>query len=253
MKASRIASVLESFAPLASQEAWDNAGFCIGGPEDEIRGVMVGFDCTPALVRAAAACGANMIVTHHPLIFSGIKRIDPDDPTGEAILLAIRNGMTVYAAHTNADKACGGVNDLMVQRLGLTDPEPLDESRLVFIGTLPSPMDGEAFCAYVKQRFGLAQLRSSAPVKEVRRVASSCGSGASFAQQAFRAGAQSFVTGDVSYHRFAVPDGRMILDIGHWESEIAIVSKFVSVLQKNLPNFAVYTATPENNNPIYYY
>ena len=253
MKAAQIASVIEAFAPLSTQESWDNAGFCIGSPRAEVHGVMVGFDCTPALVRAAAARGAEMIVTHHPLIFGGLKRIDPDDPVGEAVMLAVRHGIVVYAAHTNADKAEGGVNTLMAGRLKLDNPQPLDDSGLALIGSLPAPMDGEAFCCYVKQCFSLKVLRSSAPVSEVRCVATSCGSGSSFAEQAFRAGAQAFVTGDVSYHRFAVPDGRMILDIGHWESEIAIVSKFVSVLQKNLPNFAVYTATPENNNPIYYY
>ena len=76
--------------------------------------------------------------------------------------------------------------------------------------------------------------------------------GASFAEAAFRAGADAFVTGDVSYHRFFVPEGRMIVDIGHYESEVEIVEKFVSVLQKKLPTFAVYTAKQKNNNPIYY-
>lgn len=253
MKAAQIASVIEAFAPLATQESWDNAGFCIGNPDAEVHGVMVGFDCTPALLRAAVAKGADMVVTHHPLIFSGLKRLDPADPVGEAIFLAIRHGVTVYAAHTNADKADGGVNALMAERMGMEHPEAADDSGLVFVGDLPAPMSGEAFCAYVKERFSLKLLRCSAPVAEVRRVATSCGSGSSFAEQAFRAGAQAFVTGDVSYHRFAVPEGRMIVDIGHWESEVEIVSKFVSLLQKKLPNFAVYTAMPENNNPIYYY
>jgi putative NIF3 family GTP cyclohydrolase 1 type 2 len=84
-------------------------------------------------------------------------------------------------------------------------------------------------------------------------VATSCGAGSSFAEAAFRAGADAFVTGDVSYHHFFVPEGRMILDIGHWESEVEIVEKFVSVLQKKMPTFAVYTTTLKNNNPIYYY
>jgi len=253
MKAKEIADVLETFAPLPDQEAWDNSGFCIGSPQAEIHAVMVGFDCTPALVRAAVARGADMIVTHHPLIFGGIKQIDPDDPVGEAVIEAIRHGIVVYAAHTNADKADGGVNTLMARRLGLVDMEALDESRLGFVGSLPEAVSGEAFCALVKERFSLKVLRCSAPVASVRRVATSCGSGSSFAAMAFDAGADAFVTGDVSYHHFFVPQGRMIVDIGHWESEVEIVSKFVSILRKKMPTFAVYTATSENNNPIYYY
>lgn len=253
MKVKDITAIIEAFAPLDSQESWDNAGLCIGSPEAEVHAVLVGFDCTPALVREAISLGADMIVTHHPLIFGGLRNISPDDPVGEAIILAVRGGIAVYAAHTNADKAEGGVNALMAERLELVDPEPIDASHLGLVGLLPAPMSGEAFCRYVKERFALQVLRCSAPVEEVWKVATSCGAGASFAQQAFAAGADAFVTGDVSYHRFFVPPGRMILDIGHRESETDIVGKFVSILQNKLPNFAVYTANPANNNPIYYY
>ena len=180
MKAQEIAAVLEAFAPLPGQESWDNSGFCIGSPEAEVHGVMVGFDCTAALLREAAARGADMVVTHHPLIFGGLKHIDPDDPVGEAVIEAIRNGIVVYAAHTNADKAPGGVNALMAARLGLVEPEPLDEHQLAFIGLLPAPLSGAAFCDLVKERFSLKMLRCSAPVETVFRVATSCGSGSSF-------------------------------------------------------------------------
>jgi len=253
MKAKDIANVLEGFAPAHTQESWDNSGFCIGNGEQEVHGVMVGFDCTASLIREAVAGGADMVVTHHPLIFGGLKQIDPSDPVGEAVILAIRHGITVYAAHTNADKADGGVNELMAARLGLVDPEPVDESRLCFTGLLEKPLSGREFVALVKERFGLRTVRCSAPVEEVRRVATSCGAGASFAAEAFRSGADAFVTGDVSYHRFFVPEGRMIVDVGHYESEVEIVSKFVSVLRKNLPTFAICTTMRENNNPIYYF
>lgn len=253
MKARQVADIIESFAPLDTQESWDNAGLCIGSPEAEVKGIMVGFDCTPALIDEAVAAGCNMVVTHHPLIFKGVKKINPDTFLGATIISAIKNDIVVYAAHTNADKAEGGVNALMAARLGLVEPQPLDETGLAFIGLLPEPLTGEAFCTWVKERFALRVLRCSAPVPEVFRVATSCGSGSSFAEAAFRAGADAFVTGDVSYHRFFVPEGRMILDIGHWESEVEIVSKFVTVLRKKMPTFAVYTAKQENNNPIHYY
>jgi len=252
MKVRDITAILEAFAPLPTQEPWDNAGLSIGSPAQDVHAVLVGFDCTPELVREAVERGADMIVTHHPLIFGGLKRIDPDDPVGAAVTLAIRHGIAVYAAHTNADKAPGGVNTLMAARMGLKDPSPLDESGLGWIGTLPEPLSGEDFCAYVKERFVLRTLRCSAPVALVRRVATSCGAGSGFAAQAFAAGADALVTGDVSYHHFFVPEGHMIVDIGHFESEVEIVSKFVSLLQEKIPTFAICTTT-RNNNPIYYY
>ena len=84
-----VINVIEDFAPLSIQESWDNSGLCIGSPESEVSSVLLGLDCTEQLVDEAIACGADLIVTHHPLIFSGLKKISPDDPTGAAVIKAI--------------------------------------------------------------------------------------------------------------------------------------------------------------------
>ena len=119
MKVRDVARIIEEFAPLEAAAEWDNTGLCIGSPDAEVKGVLVGFDCTPELIAEAVERGANMVVTHHPLIFRGVKRISPDSFLGSAITLAIKHDIAVYAAHTNADKAACGVNDLMADRLGL--------------------------------------------------------------------------------------------------------------------------------------
>ena len=80
MRVGDITSAIEAFAPLSIQESWDNSGLIIGSPSQEVHGVLVGFDCTPALVDEAVSCGADMIVTHHPLIFGGIRKVSPEDP-----------------------------------------------------------------------------------------------------------------------------------------------------------------------------
>lgn len=253
MKAKDIAAIIERFAPLATQEEWDNSGFSVGSPEQEVHGVLVGFDCTPALVDEAVAVGADMIVTHHPLIFGSLKRIDPADFVGETVIKAIRAGIVVYAAHTNADKADGGVTALMAQKLHLQEVQPLVPSNLAQIGSLPAPMRPADFCAEVKRAFGLNVLRYSGEGgPQIRKVALCGGSGSEFIGDARAAGADAFLTGDVSYHRFFGDKSLLIMDIGHYESEVAIVDKFLSLLKDNFPTFAIRSSTNKNNNPIHY-
>ena len=127
MKARDIIKAIEEFAPLSIQEGWDNSGLCVGSPEDEVSSVLLGLDCTEKLIDEAIECGADMIVTHHPLIFSGLKKISPEDQTGAAVIKAIKAGICIYAAHTNADKVIAGVSGAMAARLGLEDVRILDE------------------------------------------------------------------------------------------------------------------------------
>ena len=102
MKVKDIIKVIEDFAPLSLQEGWDNSGLCVGSPESPVTSVLLGLDCTEELVDEAVACGADMIVTHHPLIFLGLKKISPDDQVGAAVIKAIKAGISIYAAHTSA-------------------------------------------------------------------------------------------------------------------------------------------------------
>ena len=253
MKARQVAEIIEDFAPLSLQENWDNAGFCIGSPDTEVAGVMVGFDCTPSLIEEAAAKGCNMIVTHHPLIFRGVKKIDPDTFLGSAIVSAVKHDMVVYAAHTNADKAADGVSRIMAEKLGLTGIEPLGEDGLGAIGTLPEAMDSKAFIEMVKKTFSLPMVRCSRPVsKPVSRVAMCGGSGGSLIDEAEAKGADAYLCGDLSYHSFFTDAGFMLLDVGHYESEIDIVEKLFGLLSEKIHTFAV-CRTQNNNNPIYYY
>ena len=158
MKVKDIISAIEAFAPLSIQEGWDNSGLCIGSPEDEVHGVLVGFDCTKELIDEAVATGCDMVVTHHPLIFKGVRRLCPGDPVSDAVISAVREGIAVYAAHTTADKVIAGVSGAMARRLGLSDIAVMEDEGgygLGAVGTLPHPMAGEEAIAYVKEKFGL--------------------------------------------------------------------------------------------------
>ncbi|MBR5063337.1 MAG: Nif3-like dinuclear metal center hexameric protein, partial [Bacteroidales bacterium] len=126
MTVGEITRALEAFAPLDIQESWDNSGLLIGSPQDPVHGVLVGFDCTPELIEEAVEKGCDMVVTHHPLIFKGIRRINSGDPVGAAVMKAVQKGVAVYAAHTTADKVIGGVSGAMARRLDLKDVEFLE-------------------------------------------------------------------------------------------------------------------------------
>ncbi len=260
MKVGDITSVLERFAPLRIQEDWDNSGLLIGSPEDPVHGVLVGFDCTPGLIDEAVAKGCDMVVTHHPLIFKGIRRINAQDPVGCAVMRAVRSGVAVYAAHTTADKVIAGVSGAMARRLRLENvhilvPEEDGSVGLGCIGEFPVPMTGLEALQYVKERFNLPLIRSSRPLeKPIRKVAVLGGSGGSEAQLALSHGAQLYITADVSYHQFFTPEGFMLMDIGHFESEVEIVDIFLTEIRKNFPTFASYkSAVLDRSNPVHYF
>ena len=259
MKVKDITSAIESFAPLSIQESWDNSGLIIGSPEREVHGVLLGFDCTSELVDEAAGCGADLIVTHHPLIFGGIKKISPEDPVGLAVLKAAAAGIAVYAAHTNADKVLDGVSGAMARRLELMNIMILDEEPggygLGAVGDLPEPMGGEEFIEYVKSKFRLKVARCSCvPDVPVKRVAMCGGSGGSLIENARRSGAQAYLCGDISYHHFFTTKDFMVIDIGHYEGEVEIVDILFSLLRKKFPNFAIRTSVNlVTSNPVLYY
>lgn len=254
-----VIKVLEDFAPLSAQEKWDNSGLCIGNPDTPLNGVLIGLDCTEALVDEAIATGANLIVTHHPLLFSGLKKISADDPVGAAVIKAISSGIAVYCSHTPSDKVRGGVSFSMAEKLGLQDVEILEpdgdssSTGLGVVGNLCKPMEVNEFVALVKRAFNLHVLRCSAPVDgKVSRVAMCGGSGSEFIPDAIRKGAHAYLCGDISYHRFFCPKGFMLMDVGHYESEIGIVEIFFTIIKKNFPTFAV-RITEKDSNPIFYF
>ena len=257
-KVKDMTAVIEQFAPLSLQEGWDNSGLCIGSPEAPVTSVLLGLDCTPELVDEAISCGADMIVTHHPLIFSGLKKISPDNPVGEAVMKAIKAGISIYAAHTSADKVIAGVSGAMAARLGLENVHILDEdgegTGLGVVGDLPEPISAEEAVALVKERFSLKAMRASRPVEgKISRIAMCGGSGGSLIGAAEKSGAQLYISGDISYHNFFTREGFMIMDIGHYESEIEIVDILFSLLKKNFPTFAVRITQNIYSNPIFYF
>ena len=263
MTALEVAAILEAWAPLSTQESWDNSGFCVGLPQTEVKGVLLCLDVTPAVIEEALLVGANMIISHHPLIFQGLKQICGQNELTQMVAKAIQHGLVLYAAHTNADKVFSGVSGQMADLLGLEEQEVLlpDEQTgatlstgLGITGNLPESEDTRSFLLKVKKCFKLNCLRVG-PLHTplIRRVAVCGGSGAALIGQAQKWGADIFLSGDIRYHHFFPEYGPMIIaDMGHYESEIGIIERFVQVLSKKNLTFAVYTAQ-RGTNPVHYF
>lgn len=254
MKISQIIDQIEQFAPLALQESWDNSGVQVGDTDSEVRGVVVTLDVTMGAVWAAVECGANLIISHHPLIFEGLKSITGESPEGAIVMKAIREGITIYSSHTPSDSALGGLNAHIASLLGLVDVEVLEPS--VFdpslgigrVGNMSQSMAVGEFCELLQDKFQLPCVRYAAHKNEVRRVAICSGSGSSLIDIAKKSGADAYICGDLKYRDYQRVGGVMsVFDVGHYESEIFFTDIIANLIdQKILKNpkkcvtFAVY-------------
>ena len=263
MKVKDIIAAVEEFAPACIQAEYDNTGLQVGSPEQEVHGVLIGFDCTAALVEEAVRRGCDMILTHHPLIYHPIRNLNPEDPGAAAVMAAVKNGVAVYGCHTSADKTPGGVSFALAEKIGLKDVRVLAPEMpgstgnpigFGAVGDLPEALPSVEAVALVKKALGTPAVRCSAPTGcPVSRIAVCGGSGTSLIPAARKAGAQMYVCGDVSYHYFFQPEGFMVVDAGHFETEVEITEVLLSVIRKKFPTFV--TLISENigkANPVNY-
>lgn len=250
-----IIDAIEEFAPLSLQESWDNSGWQLGDPSANCSGVLLCVDVTPDIIREAVAKGCNLIVSHHPLIFRGVKQITGRDRVERCISQALREGISVYSSHTATDCAPDGVSWEMGRRLGLTDAQGLDSSGLGIIGDLPSEMSWKDFVALVKKTFGADSVKCSRVPSDgwkVSKVGLCGGSAAEFLPLAIARGAQAYVTADCKLNQFIDhADDILLIDSGHFETEECTKEIFYRVISEKFPNFAVWKSTVERNPVVY--
>lgn len=253
MKIKEVIQQLEKRFPLAWQEDYDNSGIQCGDKEQEITGALVCFEFSDRVIEEAIELNANLIVAHHPLIFgAGLKKIEPDNRVGRMVCKAIENHVVLYSMHTNVDSGIGGGNYAFAEKLQLQNARVLepkflgDESDgmvgLGQVGELPMEMDTNAFLQYVKKCLGLEVVKYAGQInRPVKKVAVCGGSGSSLIRQAMLSGADAYVTGDVRYHDFFIPDNQMlIVDVGHYEGEHFIKEILYDELKENFCNFAIH-------------
>ena len=258
MKIKEVLSALEQFAPLPLQESWDNAGLQVGLTETEVSGALLCLDVTEKIVDEAVCKGCNVIVSHHPLLFRGLKTISDLTDVQRTVRKPVQQDICVISMHTNMDNAKGGVNYRIAQKLGLTDVRFLAasataESGSGVVGELTEPMAADDFVLLVKRTFGVECAMCNELLRRpIRRVALCGGAGDFLLDEAVKAEADAFITGEMHYHQyFGYEQQLQICVIGHYQSEQFTTEIFEEIIRQACPG--VRTLTAETcTNPIYY-
>ena len=260
MKIKEVLSALERFAPLPLQESWDNAGLQVGLTETEVSGALLCLDVNEKMVDEAIQKGCNLIVSHHPLLFRGLKTISDLTDVQRTVMKAIVNGICVVSMHTNMDNAKGGVNFKIAEKLGLCDVQffaskSVDgiEAGSGVIGTLASPMASDDFVIAVKKAFDVECAMCNELLRHpIQKVAICGGAGDFLLDEALKAGADAFITGEMHYHQYFGYEQRIqICVIGHYQSEQFTSEVFREIIERDCPGVKTFLAET-STNPILY-
>ena len=232
-KVREVIEKLEKIAPLASQEEWDNSGWQVDLGIKNTKNILLALNVTEDTVRQAISQNCDLIISHHPLIFQPLKTIK-----NKVLISAIQNKIQIYSAHTNFDKASIGTTQTLVERLKKSLELRLvkDLNEFIKVSTLKTPLACSDFLCKLKENLGLKYVKVSRPVAQVKTVAFCAGAGADFASIVKQKNVDCFITADVKYHQ-ALDNNLMIVDIGHFESEIISlksIEKLLSPLDVNL-------------------
>ena len=277
MKIKQVLEALERFAPLPLQESWDNAGLQIGLTEAEVSGALLCLDVTEAVVDEAIRRGCNLIVSHHPLLFRGLKQVADMNDVQRTVRRAIKEDICVVSMHTNLDNAQDGVNFKIAERLtpplapprverGETLPPapPRKERGIKGMGdeqkpgqwvmlTLESPMESRTFVEYVKDRMeAQCAMCNELLHRPIQKVAICGGAGDFLLDDVIAAGADAFVTGEMHYHQYFGHDDIQLAVIGHYESEQYTQQLFKKIIERDCPGVKCYVADTQTN-PLRYH
>ena len=251
MRLKEVIAQLEQFCPPQFAVSWDNSGLQVGRYNQDISRVCLAVDATSSVIAYAAENGADLLITHHPLLFSGIKRIHDRYYTGKRVIDLIRSDIACYAMHTNFDVM--GMADAAADLIRLRDREVLEvtyeddvsKEGIGRIGKLPEFMKLDDFAALVRDAFGLEQVRVYGDGNDaVITCAILPGSGKEEIDLAVAAGADVYVTGDMNHHAGidAVEKGIAVIDAGHYGVEKLFVPYMKDYLRRELPVLEVITA-----------
>lgn len=254
MKTTTVQGILDGlneFAPFALAAKWDNVGLMVGHPEAQAEKILIGLDPCMALFEEAVARGATTVITHHPLIFQPLKKIDLATVAGRLVAFAINRQLNVIGCHTNFDQITGGVSNLLARTLGVESGAPLQPAQgdagcgFGWIGDLETPLGGGAFLHMVAQELAQPNLLVAGEVPElVCRVAVCGGSCGDFAMAAQSQGADVFITSEIknSQARWAEDIGMCLVDAGHFSTENMSLAGLQEYLAESMELADVYVS-----------
>ncbi len=250
MNATPIIKYFESKFPPEIAYEWDNCGLQVGTLNHKTEKVLVSLDVTKEVVKEAIRLKADLIFSHHPLMFKPMSNIVFDSPKGWIIKNLIQNNISVYSAHTNFDQAEGGMNDVLADRLHLKDVKLLDEEyNIGRYGTVET-ISLDAFVKQVKQTFNLDSVKVIGKTdKTIEKVAISGGSGSHHMYAAKKMNCDVYLTGDITYHTAldAIQLGITLIDVGHHVEKV-FVDEIVQMLGKQFPDVS-FVASEIDSNP----
>lgn len=246
MRVSDVYNFIDSFAPFSSQEEWDNSGILTGDQDAEVTRAAVCLDVNTGVLDFASEIGANLIISHHPVIFSPLKSVTADT----VVYVAVKRGISIISAHTNLDRAYGGVNDALCEKLHFDYKKAIalnGASDFVNICTPDKVFTPQELCSYLKNELSAAVSYCDAG-REIGKIGLCTGAGADFIDDAIRLCCDAFITGEAKYHEFleAKEKGISLFTVGHFESEIPVVKKLTDALNKEFNCTAFYEASAVN-------
>lgn len=240
MNCKDIIETVENYAPLGLAYPWDNSGFLCGNINKEVKRLYVTLDVNRYTVDEAVKSGADMILSHHPIMFGGIKRIDIDEPDGYVIIKLIKNDIALYASHTPTDCAKNGINKVLADKLGIVDAKVIEPNErfegcgLGRYGKLKEEMTLAEFAASVKEELRTPFVRVCGDPDTVIRTAA-VGGGAcdDLIPEANANGADVMVTADMKYHisSDSVESGICVIDAGHYPTEAFVIDIFTDLFK----------------------
>lgn len=255
-----IIDCITEIAPLHWQEDYDNAGLQVGDAKAETRKALIALDVTESVIQEAIRKGCDLVISHHPLIFRGLKHLTPNTYIERAVMNAIKHDIAIVSMHTNLDNSYLGVSRILAERLGLENlrllqPSPMEPEHCGagMVGEFPLAMTEIEFLGRVAECVGSPCVRHSAlSGKKIQKVALCGGSGSPFIGDALHCGADAYLTADIKYHDFFAPDGLLLVDAGHFETEQFTKELIKVLIQKKFPTFAAEIAET-NTNAVHYF
>ena len=267
-KVSEILSYITEVAPIHWQENYDNSGLLVGDANALVDKVLLTLDLTEKVIDEAIENSFHLVISHHPLIFKGLKNILVDDTTGRIITKAIKHDISIAAMHTNIDNSFYGVNRVLAEQLGLKNLNILhpnisasqylgdSESQVGsgMIGFLENEMSEMDFLRLIKEKLNVGAIRHTELLnKPIKKVAICGGSGSFLIDDAKRCGVDAYITADLKYHDFFDADNELlIIDAGHFETEQFTKQLFADIILKKNPKFAVQISRVNTNSVNYF-